>query len=673
MKENIHCYGILYLFICANLFFVSPIHAQDKKDTVTSKVHKIQEVIVKARRAPNKVASAAPVQTLSREDLDKLAVQDMADAVRRFAGANVKDYGGIGGLKTVSVRNMGAAHTAVSYDGVTVSNCQAGQIDLGRFSLDNVEMLSLSIGQSEDMLQSARQYASAAVLNIETEKPHFENGKNSLIRFQAKGGSFGYLSPALRWWQKAGKSLSISMDANYMRADGNYPFTLRNGKYVTTEKRYNSAIYSYQGELNLFKTFKDNSSLGIKNYYFYSDRELPGAVTLYNPVANEKLWDENYFIQALYKKDFSDKFKTQFQAKYNYAWNKYQEKNQKYVGGVYEQKHRQNEYYLSATGLYSMNDRFNFSLAQDGYINTLWSDMPECPFPTRYTIQSAFNARYKDNLFTANASLVNTFITENVKQGEKQNDFNRLVPSISLSIKPFDKETLFIRLMYKSTMRIPTFNDLYYFQLGNRNLKTEKANEYNLGITWSSNIHNILDYISITIDGYYNNVKDKIIAFPTTYAWKMANYGKVHITGADFTLATAASLSDKVQMVLSGAYTYQKAIDLTDKNTKNYKDQLPYTPRNSGNVSLVVNNPYANLGYSIVGVGKRYYMSQNIDDNMIDGYTEHNISISKEFKLPKYKIRLQGEIINLLNKQYDVIKYYPMPGRSWRITGTITL
>lgn len=32
----------------------------------------------------------------------------------------------------------------------------------------------------------------------------------------------------------------------------------------------------------------------------------------------------------------------------------------------------------------------------------------------------------------------------------------------------------------------------------------------------------------MTVDGYYNDVTDKIVAFPTTYAWKMANYGKVH-------------------------------------------------------------------------------------------------------------------------------------------------
>lgn len=243
----------------------------------------------------------------------------MADAVRRFAGANVKDYGGIGGLKTVSIRNMGAAHTAVSYDGVAVSNCQAGQIDIGRFSLDNVSMLSLAIGQSEDLLQSARLYASAGVLGIETEKPHFDDGRSAAFQARVRGGSFGMVSPSLRWWQKLGSRTRVAVDAGYMRADGNYPFTLVNGKYVTEEKRNNSGIYSWQGEATLYHTFKDDSELDVKGYYFYSRRGLPGAVTLYNPLSDETLWDENTFVQARYRKHFSPRWSLQAQAKYNHA------------------------------------------------------------------------------------------------------------------------------------------------------------------------------------------------------------------------------------------------------------------------------------------------------------------------------------------------------------------
>ena len=71
-----------------------------------------------------------------------------------------------------------------------------------------------------------------------------------------RGGSFGYVSPSFRWWQKLGNRTRLSLDTNYMRADGNYPFTLVNGKYVTEEKRNNSAIYSYQAEPTFIPYFQ---------------------------------------------------------------------------------------------------------------------------------------------------------------------------------------------------------------------------------------------------------------------------------------------------------------------------------------------------------------------------------------------------------------------------------
>lgn len=658
---------------CIILFamVVSRLSAQEMgRDTITGKVHQIEKVTVTARRIPNKVTSAVPIQTLSQQDISQLGIQNMADAVRRFAGANVKDYGGIGGLKTVSIRNMGAAHTAVSYDGVAVSNCQAGQIDIGRFSLDNVSMLSLAIGQTENMLQSARLYASAGVLSIETEKPHFEDGRNAQFQARIRGGSFGYASPSFRWWQKLSSRTRFAVDANYMRADGNYPFTLVNGKYVTEEKRNNSDIYSWQGEATLYHTFKEGGDLDVKGYYFYSRRGLPGAVTLYNPLSDETLWDENTFVQARYKKNFSTQWSLQAQAKYTHGWNRYKDEGKEYTNGYYLEHHRQDEYYMSATVLYRPMEALTLSLAQDGVMNKLRNSLPECPFPTRYTSISALNARYKQGWITAAASLVHTATSEHVEQGTAPDNFSRLAPSLSISLQPWQEELLFLRLMYKSTFRLPTFNDLYYYRMGNRNLRPEKANEYNVGITWSKSGLLFLDYLSLTLDGYYNDVTDKIVAFPTTYAWKMANYGNVHAAGVDATLATAISLTKGIKLSLSGGYTWQKAIDLTDPEAKNYKDQLPYTPLHSGNVSAVLETPWLNVGYSVVGVGKRYYLSQNIPENEIDGYLEHTMTLSREFVLGKCRLSVQAEMVNVTDEQYDVIKYYPMPGRSWRLTGT---
>ena len=91
-KVRLACIGLFCMG--ANLL---PAQGVTGGDTIAGKVHQIEKVTVTARRMPNRVVSSVPVQTMSQQDISRLGIQDMADAVRRFAGANVKDYGGIGG------------------------------------------------------------------------------------------------------------------------------------------------------------------------------------------------------------------------------------------------------------------------------------------------------------------------------------------------------------------------------------------------------------------------------------------------------------------------------------------------------------------------------------------------------------------------------------------------
>ena len=670
MKTPYHVLRVWVWVLWVFCLLPSTIVAQENKDSINGEAYLLDGVTVTARRMPAKITSTTSVQVFGKEDLKNLGLQNMGDAVKRFAGTNVRDYGGIGGLKTVSVRNLGAAHTAVSYDGVAISNTQAGQIDIGRFSLDNVSTLSLAIGHDDNLLQSARLFASAGVLNIETEKPHFENGKRHHTQVQMRGGSFGYLTPAIRHWQALGERTKLSVEGNYLHAEGEYPFTLKNGTLVTEQKRINSDVESYQGEVNLFHTLKDESELSAKAYYYNSKRGLPGAVILYNSESDERLWDENFFAQAKYKKAFSPQWTLQAQGKYNYSWNKYEDTGVEYTGGKQTDTNRQTEYYLSASALYKPTSAWSFSLSQDGFINRLHTNGANSPEPVRYTSLTALNARYQSGQLKASGSVVATYITEEVKAGNTPEDRRRLSPTLSLSWQPLEGEQLFVRALYKNTFRVPTFSDLYYLRVGNTSLKPEKATEYTMGLTWSGTPFSFTDFVSLTVDGYYNEVNDKIIAFPSTYVWKMQNYGKVHITGVDVTLATAIPLGKSVNLNLSGNYSWQKALDVTNPEAKNYKHQLPYTPEHNGNVSATLEMPWVNVGYTVTMVSKRYFLAQNIEANRIDGYSEHTATLWREFKLGKCGLRLQAEIINLTDAQYDVIKYYPMPGRSWRLTGT---
>jgi outer membrane receptor protein involved in Fe transport len=232
----------------------------------------------------------------------------------------------------------------------------------------------------------------------------------------------------------------------------------------------------------------------------------------------------------------------------------------------------------------------------------------------------------------------------------------------------FPERNLRIRASYKDIYRVPTFNDLYYLRVGNKNLRPERATQYNIGFTWSGEIRNILRYTSMSIDGYHNRVHDKIAAIPTLYIWKMMNLGEVSIYGLDINLNTEASLSDKINLFFHGTYSRQKAIDITDQSAKNYRHQIPYTPNHSGSASLTIDNPWMNISYNLTAVDKRYVLPENTKNNEIKGYMEQSVSAAREFHLRGRKLRVQAEAINIGNVQYDVIKFYPMPGRSYRVS-----
>ena len=646
--------------------------AQERDTTLE---RRIDEVTVTATPTPRRLTATIPVQVVTGEAIRTLGLQNMADAVRRFAGTTVRDYGGIGGMKTVSVRSLGAHHTAISYDQVAMSNTQAGQIDIGRLSLDNVAMLTLSVGQEEDLLQSARMSASAAVLSIRTEVPQFTSKRRHSLQAHIRAGSFGFVNPYLRLATRWNAHTALSVDANLLRADGVYPFTLVNGSERTREKRYNSDIRSWHSEANLYRT-TDRSELRAKVYAFRSERGLPGSVVLYRTGNSERLWDENFFAQANYRWKANDRWTVQAQGKYNYSWNKYEDTDPKYEGGRQTDLNTQHEYYASLAAMGQITDRFQLSLAQDGAINTLNNNVNDNPAPIRFTSLTALRARYRLGRVTMVGTALATLITERVKRGDRPADRSQFTPSFSLTYRPLSDLDLNLRALYKKTFRVPTFNDLYYLRIGNTGLRPELADEYNIGLTWTAAPARLIDQITLTWDGYYNEVRDKIVAFPSTYVWRMVNFGRVRIFGFDVALTAGVPLTHDVRVDLQANYTYQRATDVTSPEAKNYRDQIPYTPLHSGSGSAALRTPWIDAAYTVVAVGDRYYMSQNLPENRVNGYAEHTIALSRTFHIHHpdgCRIRVQVECVNWMDTQYDIIKYYPMPGRSFRATVAVTL
>ena len=659
--------------VCAYLTF-NTIFAQEKVDS--TKTYSISEITVTESFRNSELRSTAPLQILSSKKIEQLNVLQISDAVKYFSGVTIKDYGGIGGLKTVSVRSLGANHTAVSYDGITLTDCQTGQIDIGRFSLENVDMLSLNNGQSDNIFQPARLFASSSVLNIRTVPATFPKNKYVTGKISMKLGSFGLLNPAIWVATKINSKLSATLSTEWLSANGEYPYTLNYGTHSTdsssSEIRKNTDVKNLRIEGTLFGNFSEKESGYLKAYFYQSERGLPGATVFYNleSFSKQRLWDNTFFTQAHYQKEFSKEWVFQMNGKFNSGFLHYLDPTYLNSDEKLENKYLQQELYGSLSLLYRAFDHLSFSASSDIAYTNLDADLTDFSYPTRWTFLSNIAAKYVTNRVLVTANLLATILNENVKIGTTNQHYKKLSPYLSLTVKPFEKEDFRMRLFFKNIHQMPTFNDLYYPVVGNRDLKPENANQYNIGVTYSTSIEKWLPLLTLTLDGYHNDIKDKIVSFPNknTFGWTTLNLGKVSIDGLDFTAETALKPCTKFAVILGTTYTYQRALNLTNPTDRDYKNQIPYTPRISGSGKIGLETPRLNLSYAMLWSGHRYALFQNYAENRLPGYSDHSLSASKDFSTKGGLWHVNLEVLNLLNENYAIVRYFPMPGRSFRVS-----
>lgn len=645
------------------------------QDTTTR--HTLAPVVVTEGRKPSIALSQVPVQVIDAERIERSGNMLLSDAVRQMAGITLKDYGGVGGMKTVSARGLGSQFSTLTIDGVTVNDCQNGQVDLGRYLVGNSAFISFSNGQQDEALLSARAIAAGNVINMETRHPFFLPGEHTHIRIGMETGSFGLFSPTIALEQRLSKKLSMTFWGNYLRSEGDYPFTLyytvSQNDSSSVERRQNSQMWLATGDINLFYSISPNRNLTAKVHYVQGFHALPGPVIYYAAKGSEDTEEQLFFSQVKYRADLKN-LSYQFIAKYQYSSDLYEDFNAPTLSHYLCNKYNQQESYLSGALLYSPLKGLSFSLSSDAAYTSLESNLAQNNEVSRFTALEALSVYYKNNRINIKGNILATIINEHASDIANTITYRKLSPYLGFSLKPLRNSPIRLRYFFKETYRVPNFNEMYYFTIS-RDLKPERANQHNIGIaiplteilhgdsTQSSSIS-----YSFTIDGYYNRVTDKIIAVPTQnmFLWSMMNLGLVEITGTDFQGNFEWQHRD---ITLSGSltYTFQQALDRTTPGSKTYGHQIPYTPRHSGAISLYLKTNWINLGYNCLIVGERYSKQQNNDNSRMAPYSDHGIAIDRTFELPIGDLRIQAQVLNLFNVQYEVVRSYPMMGRNFRI------
>ncbi len=651
-------------------------------DTIYNDFH-IEEVEVTARALTKDIIIP---QTLKGEELQRLNALTVADAIRYFSGVQLKDYGGVGGIKTINVRSMGSQHTAVYYNGVQLGNAQNGQVDLGRFSLDNLEQIQLYKGQKSDIFQSAKEFGAAGNVYLTTRKPYFKTGERTHVRAQMRFGSFALANPNVGVDVKLTDALSLTLDAEYVYSNGKYPFrykrVLPDGTtaYDTTAVRQNGDINAVRAELGLHHYYRTTGFWRVHVYNYWSERGVPGAIVNNVWRNGERLRDRNTFVQGTWQDVWWNRWSTRLLLKYANDYTHYKNYDEKLLPSNNE--YLQQEIYLSLANKIQVFNWWDLSVAYDYQYNALNRENllleNSKEFFDRHShwlsAATAFNVK---EYLRLQASVLMTAIQNRKSKIENP----KITPGIFVSFRPYPKIDLSLNAFYKQSYRYPTFNDLYYTDLGNANLRPELARQHSVEVAYritnqKSQITNDFGYeIAVSASYYYNRVTDKIIAYPKgqQFRWTMLNLGTVKINGVDAKADMSFYLPLRFVLRTRLNYTYNTAIDVTNPSDTYYGHQIPYIPWHSGSAVAGLEwtskrGDHYGLNYSFIYVGERYSQQENTVYNHVQPWYTHDMTIYGEWCIQRYWLKANIEINNLLGQDYEVIQNYPMPKQNVRCT-----
>ena len=653
--------------LCFCFAVPNPVSAQ------TDTAKKLKEVKVKTRPIPQ-IQTITPSQQIGVDDFYRYSAFNVADAIRDFAGVNIKDYGGIGGLKTVAVRSLGANQLAVLYDGVQISDTQNGQIDIGKLNLNNVQSITLYNGQPPEICQPARSFASASVLSIKTIHPDLTEATPYQVLLGVKGGSFGLINPYMQWQQRINNRWSFIINSYWEKANGRYKYKVNGDGSDTSSVRNNSDVNTQEADGALYWTKSDSNKFNLHINYYNSDRGLPAAVIFYNPSSNQRMWNTDIFLQSGYERLWKNGLHLLINEKLSQEYTHYSDPGFLNNQGGISDHCTQREFYQSAALSYHFVPNWEASYANDiafSNLNALiaaGSGFVQNQYePARFTLLNVVASNLTLGKWFLQGNLLNTYVNEWIKIGSATPARTVFSPTLMATFHPFSTPDFQLRAFYKDIFRNPTFDEQYYYSTNNsRNIKPEFAKQYDLGFTYRKGLNSFLDYVTLTVDSYYNDVTDKIVALPNQNPaiLSIVNLGKVDIRGVDVGLKTQSKLTNGWRSSLSVNYTYQRAIDVTDPNSSYYRQEIPYTPKNSLALNAGIDYNHVGLYYNQIVSSSRYYLSDNTPSYFLDGYSVSDLSFIYKFLAGNNPAVFSAHLDNLFNNNYVIVRSYPMPGRS---------
>lgn len=564
----------------------------------------------------------------------------------------INTYGSSGALSTPKLRGSSSNHTSLTWNGFPINNTTMGQPDLSLAPAEFSEKISITHGASGSL------YGSGTFGGSIDLKNDVNWDANNNLAITSEYGSWNNQRYKLKGLA-GNKVLKYRLNGLYHKADNDFPYKDIQKFGTPVETRENNELNNIAVLQNIFYRTSPRNQIEGGIWIQKRRKNIPGLMGDYgNSISTQT--DSTIKTYLRWNKIFSE---SSLQVKTGYFLDKqlYTEKENKEDQSYSIYSPIKTRRWLNDFNYrYYLNDNLTFDIgAQYSFINADVSSYDKLIQEHRAALIGA--AKYKWKKLIANISYRHQF-----------NNHANPKPQASIGAKyEAVKDMLYLRGNFSSKYRLPTFNDKYWNPGGNKDIRPEQGWSGEMGVQHIHSIDNIMN-ITTEITGYQSKINNLIQWVPKegeSY-WHAVNASKVQSTGIEAALKIKAQW-DKIGLISNTFYNYTHSVYIDKSKPSVHKNQLRYTPYHTLKNYLNINYSGYNIGVSSQYTGKRYTNTNNSTE--LPGYFVADLSAQKQIQLQNTNINLKFTIKNVFNEKYQVIAYYPMPGRAYYITINLKL
>jgi outer membrane cobalamin receptor len=593
--------------------------------------------------------------TFTPQQLRVLAPWQARDVLSLVPGVFVLDYGGGSSLQTVSFRGGSSSQALVMLDGARFSSAQSGSADVSMIPMRYVTSVDVTRGGASALYGANALHGAVDM--------HLRLPLTDGYRLSTMGGSFDQWTLSAGTTQSIGKS-TLGADVEFMGSAGSFPFTTSQFGSTFTINRQNNDIRATRGVVRL----EDRDSYAATLLLRSVDRGVPGAVVQGNITqARARMQDADVIgmWSASLSKPSGGNSSWSMAGSLRYLDQAFQDPDATIVGsqGI-DVRYLQRDVTQSLlanyrdilpSSLYTWNVR--------GRIDASYADI-RGPL-----LQGADGSFFRSSIATmVDADVVGygqtPWVARVAARCEYFSDVGLVVSPLIGFRLPLSASTV-LRALWSYNVRPPSFNELYYLNYGTQDLRPERSSTTELALHMQP-----LDWFDVSVTGYRMSTRDLIVSVPVSPVIMSAqNVGAASTFGAEI-VARAAIVGDKLRLQYS--YAYMQARDATKRP---YLDGtlLPYSPPEVLSALVLWTDVRWFASATASYTSYRYHSTGSTYASLLSPFTLVGMQGGVRLRSQRTDIDIRIQCDNLFDASYVVVRGFPMPGRTFRLSVSMEL